>query len=463
MIRLFDSAQGEVRELVLRDPGQLSMYLCGPTVYEVPHLGHGRHMLVWDVARRWFTFRGLSVHFVSNITDIDDKIIARAAFEHLSETAVAQRGEEQWFAAQERLGVERPSDVPHATHYVEAMVELIEELLKRGVGYVLEDGVYFDVSKVPDYGLLAGQPLESLRAGARVEANDQKRSALDFALWKFAKFGEPSWMAPFGPGRPGWHTECVVMSLHLLGEDFDLHCGGLDLQFPHHENERAQAEVLGRAFARHWAHHGWVMSGSEKMSKSLDNYVSLEDLLTETDPRAYRLLVLRSHYRAPLEVTPDIVADAERTLTRLDGLARRFQLDSALDAGMVVATNREWRGDAARLYEAVGAFMDEDLNSPAALARLFEAVSSANALADRGDYDQARELAEAINVLAGAFGLVLRAGHVEIDPASAKLVRARDKARSKKEWARADQLRLELEGRGWTVEDSAAGTLIRKA
>ena len=438
------------------------MYLCGPTVYDVPHLGHGRHALVWDIARRWFTFRGLTVHFVSNITDVDDKIIARAAREHLTETAVAQRGEEQWFSALDRLGVARPTDSPHATHYVEGMIELIHVLMDRGVGYVLDDGVYFDVSRVPDYGLLAGQPLESLRAGARVEAIDEKRSPLDFALWKFAKFGEPSWMAPFGPGRPGWHTECVVMSLDLLGEDFDLHCGGLDLQFPHHENERVQAEVLGRPFSRHWAHHGWVMAGSEKMSKSLDNFISLDDLLAETDARAYRLLVLRSHYRAPLEVTPGIIADAERSLSRLDSLARRFKLASTLENGMVVASEREWRGDGALLFEAVGSCMDEDLNSPAALARLFEAVSSANALADRGAYDQARELAEAINVLAGAFGLALLAGSDEIDAASAKLVRARDKARGKKEWAKADQLRLELEGRGWVVEDSASGTVIRK-
>ncbi|MDE3108229.1 MAG: cysteine--tRNA ligase [Acidobacteriota bacterium] len=463
MLRLYDSAHGELRALRARDDGKLSIYLCGPTVYDVPHLGHGRHALVWDVLRRWCTFTGLEVRFVSNITDVDDKIINRAAKEHVSEREIATRYEEAWFAALDRLGVARPSAVPHATHYVEEMVTLIEDLLARGVAYPLDDGVYFDVTKVPDYGLLAGQALESLRAGARVESRDDKRSPLDFALWKFAKPGEPSWMANFGPGRPGWHTECVVMALDLLGEDFDLHCGGLDLQFPHHENERAQAVALGRPFARHWAHHGWVMSGEEKMSKSLGNFTTLDELLAEHDPRAYRLLVLRSHYRSPVDVTPETLADAERALARLDALARRFALAPSLRDGMVVASARAWRGDAAALYDAVRADLDEDLNCPAALAKLFDALSSANARADRGEEGPARELAEAINVLAGALGLELLVSNDEIDPATTKLVRARDKARAKKEWSRADELRAELEALGWTVEDSSSGTVIRRA
>ena len=228
------------------------MYVCGPTVDNLPHLGHGRFTLVWDVARRWFTFQGLAVHYVSNITDIDDKIIARAAKEGRSEADVVKQYEDEWWDAMARLGVAEPDDIPHATDYVTDMVKLIKSLLARGIAYETSDGVYFDVARVPDYGLLAGQPLESLRAGARVEENEEKRSPLDFALWKNAKPGEPRWAAPFGEGRPGWHTECVVMSLDLLGEDFDLHAGGLDLKFPHHENERAQAEAAGRAFARHW-------------------------------------------------------------------------------------------------------------------------------------------------------------------------------------------------------------------
>jgi cysteinyl-tRNA synthetase len=437
------------------------MYVCGPTVDNLPHLGHGRFTLVWDVARRWFTFQGLSVHYVSNITDIDDKIIARAAAESRSEVEVVKQYEHEWWDAMARLGVAEPDDSPHATDYVDDMVELIESLLASGVAYQTSDGVYFDVSTVPDYGLLAGQPLESLRAGARVEGNDEKRSPLDFALWKNAKPGEPRWPAPFGEGRPGWHTECVVMSLDLLGEDFDLHCGGLDLKFPHHENERAQAVAAHRVFARHWAHNGWVMVEGVKMSTSLNNFTSLTDLLVKTDPRAYRLLVLRSHYRSPIEVSPATIADAERALARLDSLARRFELPP-LGGAFVVASGHHWEDGSLELFERVVALMNDDLNTPAAVGELFEALSTANQLADEGHEKQARRLARSINVLFGAMGLSLRAGAHEKDEISEKLVLERDAARAAKNWADADRLRDELVDRGWIVEDGSSGTVIRR-
>jgi len=462
MIRLFDSVHGDVRELELRDPGRISMYVCGPTVYDLPHLGHGRYTLVWDVARRWYTFRGYVVDYVSNITDIDDNIINRALKEGTTEPEVARRFEQEWWDAMDLIGVARPSRVPRATEYVSDMVELIASFLNDDIGYVTSDGVYFDVSRVPDYGLLAGQPLDSLRAGARVEANDEKRSPLDFAIWKFAKPGEPSWPAPFGDGRPGWHTECVVMSLDLLGEGFDLHTGGLDLRFPHHENERAQALAAGRDFAHHWSHNGWVMVGEEKMSKSLGNFTSLSDMLAQTDPRAYRLLVLRSHYRSPIEVTPDTVADAERALARLDALARRFDLPTLAGDAMVIGSDYTWSGLAGALYEGLALVLDDDLNTPLALAQLFEAVSAANAAADRGDQESAKELAGAVAVLFGSLGLGLRASADVDDDDAEDLVAARDLARAQKDWAKADRLRAELEERGWVVEDSAAGTLIRR-
>jgi cysteinyl-tRNA synthetase len=462
VIRLYDSARARVCDLELRDPGRLAMYVCGPTVYDLPHIGHGRQTLVWDMARRWFTFRGLEVHFVSNITDIDDNIINRANREGTTETAVAKTYEAEWFQAMNAIGANYPDDVPHATQWVPEMVELISSFLANDVAYVTSDGVYFDVSRVPDYGLLAGQPLESLRAGARVEANDEKRSALDFALWKNAKPGEPSWPAPFGAGRPGWHTECVVMSLGLLGEDFDLHCGGFDLRFPHHENERAQAVAAGRPFARHWAHHGWVMVGEEKMSKSLGNFTSLTDLLSRTDARAYRLLVLRSHYRSPIEVTPATIADAERALARLDTLARRFDLAALAGARVEVASSHPWAGATAQLYERFADLLDDDLNTPLAIAELFDALSSANAAADRGELAEAETLARAVNVLFGSLGLALDAARDDIDAAEAALVALRDRARAQRDWPEADRLRGELEALGWVVEDSATGTIIRR-
>ncbi|HVB51763.1 MAG TPA: cysteine--tRNA ligase [Acidimicrobiales bacterium] len=461
MIRLYDTARGEVRDLKLRSPGRLSMYVCGPTVDNLPHLGHGRFTLVWDIARRWFTFQGLSVHYVSNITDIEDKIIARASQESRSESAVVEQFEGEWWDAMDALGVARPDDAPHATSYIDEMVELVASFLERDVAYATSDGVYFDVSCVDDYGLLAGQPLESLRSGARIEANEEKRSPLDFALWKNAKPDEPCWPAPFGDGRPGWHTECVVMALGLLGEDFDLHCGGLDLKFPHHENERAQAEAAHKAFARHWAHNGLVMVGGEKMSKSLDNFTSLTDLLTKTDPRAFRLLVLRSRYRSPIEVTLETIADAERALERLDALARRFNLED-LGGVFVLAAGHSWEEESLELYERVVALMNDDLNTPLAVAELFDALTTANASADDGHEKSARRLADAVNVLFGAMGLSLLAGSHEVDQVTETLVQARDAARLTKNWGEADRLRDELVLRGWIVEDGASGTVIRR-
>ena len=361
------------------------------------------------------------------------------------------------------LGVLRPDEVPHATAYVDRMIVLIGDLVAKGVAYETATGVYLSVLDVPGYGLLARQPLDSLRAGARIEADEEKRSPLDFVLWKKAKPGEPSWEAPWGAGRPGWHTECVVMSLDLLGEGFELHGGGQDLTFPHHENERAQAVADGKEFARHWMHNGWVTVGGEKMSKSLGNFTSLADLLARSDARAYRLLVLRSHYRSPIEVTPDTIAQAEAGLARLDELARRFALSDLLAEGPPTGPDAAV-GELDE--EAVAAFiasMDDDLDTPGALAAVFDLARQANSAADAGDDRGAIRAAGTANLLAAALGLRLQ-GVVDdaVDEVSATLVRQRDDARAAKDWAAADALRAELEGAGWLVEDSAEGTRIRR-
>jgi cysteinyl-tRNA synthetase len=437
------------------------MYICGPTVYDLPHLGHGRYTLVWDSVRRWLTYNHLDVDFVSNITDIDDNIINRAAREGVTEADIAAQYEQHWWEAMDAIGVARPTRVPHATQYVTEMVELISSLIDKDVAYRTSDGVYLDVSKVDGYGGLAGQSLDSLQVGARVDANVEKRSPFDFALWKAAKEGDPSWAAPFGDGRPGWHTECVVMSLGLLGPDFDLHVGGQDLRFPHHENERAQAIAAGTAFARRWAHSGWVMVGDEKMSKSLGNFTSLTDLIAKTDPRAYRLLVLRSHYRSPIEVSAATIDDAERGLARLDSLARRF--DVATEWSDFARRPANLAGRARELDAAVSALLDDDFNSPQALALIFEAVSEANATADRGDAEAALDIARASTFLLAAMGLTLRRADTRVDQESLELAAERDAARAARDFARSDQLRDELVTRGWIVEDTAAGTQLRRA
>jgi cysteinyl-tRNA synthetase len=441
------------------------MYVCGPTVYDLPHLGHGRYNLVFDVLRRYLLFTGLDVRYVSNVTDIDDNIIGRAAEQGRTEPEVAAEFEAHWWEAMAALSVLTPDVAPHATEYVEQMVALVSDLVAKGIAYEISDGIYLNVEQVEGYGLLARQDLDSLRSGARVESSGEKRSPLDFVLWKKAKEGEPSWESPWGPGRPGWHTECVVMSLDLLGDGFDLHGGGQDLAFPHHENERAQAVAEGRPFARHWVHNGWVEVDGTKMSKSLGNFTSLTDLLARSDARAYRTLVLRAHYRSPIEVTAETVADAEKALERLDTFARRFSVGGVLAEaapGYVVQGTAPAIGVNAEALSSFRARMDDDLDTPGALAGIFELVTAAHSAADAGDDIHAHSLAHTAAVLAAALGLEFDGGSTEVDDETARLVAERDAARAAREFGRADAVRDELVAMGWTVEDTPDGTAVRR-
>jgi cysteinyl-tRNA synthetase len=448
MLRLFDTAEGRVVPVELRDEGKVSMYVCGPTVYGPPHLGHGRFSLVFDILRRYLEWRGFDVRYVSNVTDIDDNIINRANEEGRSTDEVVDEYERQWYEAMDAIGVKRPSEDPHATAYVERMVELIGDLFDRGYAYEIDDGVYFSPDRIDDYGLLARQSLDSLRSGARVEVGEQKKSPIDFVLWKKSKPGEPQWPSPWGPGRPGWHTECVVMSLDLLGDGFDIHGGGQDLAFPHHENERAQALAVGRPFARHWVHNGFVEVGGEKMSKSLGNFTDLMDVVEAGDPRAYRLLVLRAHYRSPVEVNQASTDDASKALATLDTFARRSAEWPDVDA------------DPTALDEFVAA-MDDDLDTPRAVAQLFTLVRRANTAADGGDVDRAAPLAAAVREIAGAVGLELRSDVGDVPPEIWARARARDEARRLKDWVLADEIRDEIQANGFVVEDTPGGTLVR--
>ncbi len=452
MLRLHDTALGRIEEFQTREPGRAGIYICGSTVYGPPHIGHGRFSLVYDILRRFLEYSGFAVDHVSNVTDIDDKIINKANEERRGSDDVAAQYEAEWWEAMGKLGCLLPTQIPHATVYIEEMVGLISELVALGSAYETSDGVYFSVSVVADYGLLAHQSLESLRSGARVEVNEEKRSPLDFALWKKAKPSEPWWPSPFGPGRPGWHTECVVMSLALLGEGFDLHGGGQDLIFPHHENERAQAVAVGKIFSRRWMHNGMVEArGGEKMSKSLGNVLLLSDLFLEADPRAYRLLVLRSHYRAPIEVTPGTLADAESALGRLDALSGR--LSEAGESGTE-------KPDA----EVTAAFverMQDDLDTPRATAVLFEAIRRANLAFDAREGAKAAALARAVVECFAAVGLRAK-GVAEVPGDVLELGRLRDRAREGRDFAAADRLRAEIVALGFVVEDTPGGTRIRR-
>ena len=452
MLNLYDTASQTVKPLALREPGTVSIYLCGPTVYGPPHLGHGRATLVYDILRRYLEWSGLRVRLVSNITDIDDKIIDRANREGRPWQDITRRCEDVWFEAMGKLGVQRPTDVPHATEYVESMVAMIGTLVEAGSAYSTSDGVYLDVPSVPDYGLLAHQSLDEMLSGGgerEVLGAGEKKHPADFALWKFSKPGEPSWPSPWGDGRPGWHSECVVMSLDLLGEGFDLHCGGADLRFPHHENERAQAVALGRTFANHWMHNGFVVDAEgEKMSKSLGNVANLLDLLEHYDPRAYRMLLLQSHYRSPVRVGQDNIDASVNALAGLDSFAARTagvpgtEPDAAVVASFVAA-------------------MDNDLDTAGAMAVVFDAVRAANAALDSGDAARAGALRAAVMTMTDALGLVLSAGG-DVDEAVLARAAELDAARAAKDFAAADAIRNELQAAGYVVETSKEGTRVRR-
>jgi cysteinyl-tRNA synthetase len=457
VLRLYDTATREVRELALREPGRVSIYLCGPTVYAPPHLGHGRQNIVYDVLARYLRWTGLDVRLVSSVTDIDDQIINRANAEQRPWQEITSKCERVWFDAQARLGVDRPTDTPHATEYVDEMVTMIGELLDIGRAYRTDDGVYLSVESVEDYGLLAQQSLDEMLAGGgerEVVGAEQKRHPADFVLWKLAKPDEPSWPSPWGEGRPGWHSECVAMSLDLLGEGFDLHCGGQDLRFPHHENERAQAVALGKRFANHWMHHAFVIDAEgEKMSKSLGNVLNLLDLLDRYDERAYRMLLLQTHYRSPVRVSLDNVGAAEKTVAGLDAFAAR----TADVAGAPP--------DASVLAEFRAA-MDDDLDTPKATAVLFDTVRRANAALDADDaagpaLEALGALVAAVHEMCDAVGLVLHAGGdvpADVQARAASL----DEARAAKDYAAADAIRSALQADGWLVETTKQGTSVRR-
>lgn len=457
MLRFTDSLTGKKVEFTPRDPGKASVYWCGPTVYDDPHLGHARSTLAFDVLVRYLRWSDYDVCAVSNITDIDDKIINRAAAEGGSEPEVAGRYEASFIGQMDRLNVAHPDLRPRATEYVDKMVEIIADLVDREMAYTTDSGVYFDVDRLDDYGALVGRSVEDLRegAGARVEVDDDKNDPLDFALWKAAKPGEPTWDSPWGPGRPGWHIECVAMSLHLLGDGFDIHGGGDDLVFPHHENERAEALGCGRTFARHWVHNAMVQVDGEKMSKSLGNFTTLDDLLNTWDPRALRLLVLQTHYRRTMEVGSTTLDQSAAALARLDKFADRMAGSDLPEA--------EPDADVVTRFRTA---MDDDLGSPQALAVIFDAVRDANRALDAEDDSTAAELHAAAIELAGVLGLELGsaaapARDVQDDAEAAEiddLVDQRLAAKAAKNYGKADRIRDKLTARGIILEDSARGT-----
>jgi cysteinyl-tRNA synthetase len=461
-VKIYNTMTRTKEELVPMRAGEIRMYSCGVTVYDLSHVGHAKMMIVFDVIARYLRFAGYRVTFVRNFTDIEDKIIRRANEEGVPAHEISERYIAAFREDIAALGVEAPDVEPKATEHVPEMVALIERLVAGGYAYVVDGDVYFEVRRFPAYGKLSGKNLDELLAGARVDVDERKRDPRDFALWKSAKPDEPSWPSPWGPGRPGWHIECSAMAMRYLGPSFDIHGGGEDLIFPHHECEIAQAEaVTHEPFARYWAHNGFVNLGKDKMSKSLGNTLTIRDIVTRHDPQALRLWILGTHYRHLLEWSDERVEEAARALGRLTRL-----VDDAAALGAPASTlPSAYAGFAARFTAA----MDDDFNTPQALGVLFDFARALSEHRDRGlgEAEARAEFVAGVGELvrlARVLGLLQRGGAGGAPPEVERLVGERTQARARRDFRRSDELRAEIQRLGWLVEDTPGGPrLTRKS
>ncbi len=453
-MRLYNTLTRSVREFETRDEGRVGMYVCGPTVQAPPHFGHARAEIVPDLLRRWLSYRGYDVFCVRNITDVDDKIIARGRDENRPAVVVAEEYARVYERQIERLGVLPPHVAPRATAHIIEMIALIERLVEVGAAYESGGDVFFAVRSFDGYGQLSGRNVDELRSGARVEPDERKRDQLDFALWKRAKAGEPSWTSPWGRGRPGWHIECSAMAGKYLGTAFDVHAGGLDLIFPHHENEIAQSEAAsGRRFARFWLHNGLLMMGDAKMSKSLGNVISLDEALDRYGPNVLRMFFLSAHYRSPMDFDEERLAEAAAAFDRWSAFERATrELPPPPDPTTSTVTD-DIRG---RFDQA----MDDDLGTPGAQAALFDLVSVGNRMLEAGAPSEAAVARAVFCELAGVLGYTFAdqaSGSSLVGPLVSELLALRTQARERRDFATADAIRARLTQLGVVVEDSPEG------
>jgi cysteinyl-tRNA synthetase len=450
-LRIYDTATRSLRPFEPLEPGTASIYLCGLTVQGPPHIGHVRNWVTFDILRRWLGQHGIETTFVRNVTDIDDKILTKSAASHEPWWALAFRGEREVAAAELALGCTPPSYEPRATGHVPEMIELMHRLIERGHAYAVEGDVYFDVRSFPDYGALSGQKIDDMQAAGDSVGDARKRDPRDFALWKSAKPGEPSWPTPWGRGRPGWHLECSAMATKYLGPTFDIHGGGLDLVFPHHENELAQSTAAGDGFARYWMHNGLLTMRGEKMSKSLGNTLQVREMVQRYRPVELRYYLGAAHYRSTMEFSDEALDEAGAAYRRIENFVERaLQLTEP---------------ETLDVPDAFAAAMDDDLGVPGALAVLHEFVRDGNkALAD-GDEAQLRAILGAVLAMTDVLGIDPR---VWADSSSSDLTKAVDAlvqvaldqraaARARKDYAAADAIRDQLAAAGVVVEDTAAG------
>jgi len=455
-IKIYNTLSRKKEEFKTLKPGKVSMYVCGPTVYDKAHVGHAMSALVFDIVRRYLEYRGYEVRHVTNYTDVDDKIIQRAAVEGVEAIEVAERYIKEFDQHLKDLNILAATEYPRATEQINNIVESVDDLVEKGYAYPVDGDVYYRVEKFPEYGKLSGRKIEDMEAGFRIDVDDRKEHPLDFALWKAAKPGEPHWPSPWGSGRPGWHIECSVMSHACLGEQIDIHGGGNDLIFPHHENEIAQSEAMnGVQFATYWMHNGMMQLSGAKMSKSVGNLVTIDSFLAQYEANVLRMMILNSSYRGPLTFNDETIQHAVKALKRL-----RSALKPALP-------QEGWDGDglsdsAEKVKENFLQSMDDDFNTAGALGHIFDYVKEINQARDEGADQESLESAQAVlKDLTGVLGLDLEKPEVQEGAAGEfidLLIEVRDRLREEKNWALSDLIRDQLDELDVILEDTSQGT-----
>ena len=461
-IQLYNTLTNKKEPLETLEPGKVKMYVCGPTVYNKAHIGHAMSAMVFDIIRRYMEYRGYEVQFAMNFTDVDDKIIKRANEMGVDPFKLAEGYIEDFQQDMKDLNIKPATYNPRATQEIGEIIKIVQGLVDKGYAYPLDGDVYFRVRKDPGYGKLSGRNIDDMRSGFRKEVDDRKEDPLDFALWKSAKPGEPSWESPWGPGRPGWHIECSAMNHHLFGDSIDIHGGGNDLIFPHHENEIAQSECFtGKPFARYWMHNGMLRLNGEKMSKSIGNIISIQDFLKEHSANSFRYLILNSAYRNPIIFSPETLAQAEKAVERLKGALKPANPKTELKDEEAVA---KLNAKIAQVKEDFIANMDDDFNSAGALGCIFELVREINTMRDLGASQAQLDPAQnQIREFADVFGLMLEEEKSDsgqsADVFIQMLVDLRFELKKQKNWPLADQIRKDLGEQGITIEDSKEGSL----
>ncbi|MDR3310806.1 MAG: cysteine--tRNA ligase [Oscillospiraceae bacterium] len=457
-MKLYNTLTQRKEDFVPQTPGKVLIYGCGPTVYNFMHVGNARMAVTFDALRRYFEYRGYGVTYVQNFTDIDDKIIRRAAEEGITWREVSDKYIAGYFADARALGIGDATVHPLATAHIPEIIATIEKLIAKDLAYAVNGDVYYRTERFADYGKLSHQPLENLRAGARIEVGESKDNPMDFALWKSAKPGEPSWASPWGDGRPGWHIECSAMSAKYLGDTFDIHCGGVDLVFPHHENEIAQSEgANGVPFAKYWLHNGMITTNKRKMSKSAGNFFTVREAAAVYGYATIRYFVLSGHYRSPLDYSADVLEQCRAALARLTNARDNYAFLAKSGGGEPAGARRG--ADSAAFLARFTAALDDDFNTADAIGILFDAVRDCNsALAVSPSKALAESALALFDEMNGVLGLVFEKRDSAADTAKIEsLVAERDAARAAKNWARSDELRDELKSLGVTVEDTKQG------